>query len=389
LAERRPVSKRIGQRLIHPDRNSMVSAVEFSEDGARIIGSTYPENNVQIWDADTGKQLLLINTPREYKSSDKFWEVTEDFSKMYTWVETRGDFERLKKDGKDGIKIAYPESGIQVWNLENGDLIEKIQADPPNQVRYLSISPNGKYMFSFENMSGTFFGDRKTIQRMMNVATGEWSTLDDGQTFNLVIDKHEKQIADFVNDDTQYTIGISLKEFPSFQEMQTINLPPGIHRGNSIRFTEDNKHVLAEFRTYERKNIWNKWKTTGAEVLDQIVSAIGSRHTLSAQSETGYQLVRSRKCISCHLPNLQSTKRAPDLCDVIESPGVDGIAATLQNGRISRGMPQFELNADEQKAVISFLHWMHNNRAEIRSEFVAISVQNAENARIPWFEYDK
>jgi nitric oxide reductase subunit C len=126
-----------------------------------------------------------------------------------------------------------------------------------------------------------------------------------------------------------------------------------------------------------------------AQVLDQIVSAIGRGNTLSAQSETGYQLFRSRKCISCHLPNLQSTKRAPDLCDVIESPGAAGIAVTLQKGRIGRGMPQFELNADEQKAVISFLQWMHNNRDEIRSKFVAISVENAENAGIPWFEYDR
>jgi len=110
------------------------------------------------------------------------------------------------------------------------------------------------------------------------VATGEWSTLDDGQTFNLVIDKHEKQIADFVNDDTQYTIGISLKEFPSFQEMQTINLPPGIHRGNSIRFTEDNKHVLAEFRTYERKNIWNKWKTTIVCIELETGNIVGQYH---------------------------------------------------------------------------------------------------------------
>jgi len=125
------------------------------------------------------------------------------------------------------------------------------------------------------------------------------------------------------------------------------------------------------------------------EVLHQIVEEIGSQRPLTVHEVAGFQLINEGKCIGCHLPNLQSTKRAPDLCDVIVSPGADGIAATLLNGRVGRGMPQFDMDEGEQQTVISFLRWMHDHRIAIRSKFLKLSVQAAENARIPWFEYSE
>jgi len=125
------------------------------------------------------------------------------------------------------------------------------------------------------------------------------------------------------------------------------------------------------------------------EVFSQLVEKIAAEEPMLNAPINGYQLVQDRKCIGCHLPNLMSTQQAPDLCDVIVSPGVDGITATLRQGRIARGMPQFELTADEQAAIVAFLRWMHEHRDVIQSEFKALAMEHAQSARIPWFEYDK
>lgn len=125
------------------------------------------------------------------------------------------------------------------------------------------------------------------------------------------------------------------------------------------------------------------------EILDQVVRETGTEYPLSDSAETGYRLIQSRKCIGCHLPNLQSTKRAPNLCELIATPGRAGIIETLRIGRVSRGMPQFELNSDETNAILSFLGWMMANRTEIETRFQTISNENADAARVPWFEYNE
>ena len=96
----------------------------------------------------------------------------------------------------------------------------------------------------------------------MNLETGEWTVLSDG-VLNPVVDHSEKRAAGFVHDESgMYVTGISVMEFPSFQEIRRLELPPGAHDSWGIHFTDDNEHLIVDVRTYERKGEFNKWKTT-------------------------------------------------------------------------------------------------------------------------------
>ena len=262
LADRQPVSSRIGERLIHSDRDSIVTEVEFSADGMRIVGSTRPTNNIQIWDSITGKQLLLIDTPNVGDGS-KFWSVNEEFSKMLTWVRGRSEIERLEMDGRTGFNIAYPESRIQVWDMQNGNLIDEIQADPPSQIMSLIMSPNGKYTLSFERSPGVYFdNDQKRICRLTNVATGEGRLLNEELSSPFAMDEDGQRTAFFVTDKSKrYSTKISVNDLPTSKRISNLELPPGIHIGYSLKFSDDNKHLLAGFHTYSRKND-SKWRST-------------------------------------------------------------------------------------------------------------------------------
>jgi len=44
--------------------------------------------------------------------------------------------------------------------------------------------------------------------------------------------------------------------------IKQFDLPPGVHTGNSLNFSEDGSHIYFEYRTYQEKGNWNNWSTT-------------------------------------------------------------------------------------------------------------------------------
>ncbi len=263
LATRRPISKRIGLRLVHPDHRDRVLGIQFSSDDTKIVANTYPKNTIQIWDVRTGQQLVTIETPDEDKSGQDICIPTADFSKLYTWVSTRGIDERVKVDGQYGIKAEYPESRIQVWQTIDGKLLEEIQSSPAGMITSLSQTPDKKYLCLFGNQSGTWVGNPPCIRRFLDLANNQWKDfpdLHDWPTFSC----DSQMVAFFENSETdeRYVKSISVSHFPSFKKLTRITLPDGFHAGNELTFSESKRFIIAEFRTYARQNILNKWNTS-------------------------------------------------------------------------------------------------------------------------------
>ena len=265
LAKRRPISKRIGLRLVHPDHKDAVFAIKFSSDDSKVLANTMPKNTIQIWDARTGRQLVAIDTPDEVKGVENFIVPTEDFSRLYTYVATRGKVERIKVDDTYGNKYEYPESRIQVWRTSDGKLLEEIRSSPPGRIGYLLQTPDKKYLFSRTMKSGTWTGQPPVVGRFLDLANHQWKDLP--ESFDFPVFSNDSQLMAFfigLEPEEEYDNLISLSHFPSFEELNKINLPDGVHLGSTLIFSDSNRYLIADYRTYERKNIWNKWKTNVA-----------------------------------------------------------------------------------------------------------------------------
>ena len=207
------------------------------------------------------EQLVTIDTPEESKSTREFWLPSTDFERVYSWYESRPDFEKVKVEGRDARKLSYPNSAIQVWSLTTGELIEPNLDKSENMVRHLQMTPDKKWLSSYEVLAGTFERDQPVVQRLLNLESNEWTTIPEVSA-RMVFSNNSQMIAAYELDESKrYSKSVVLLEVPSMQKLKTIELPEGVHSGNELQFLEDDEYLMVEYRTYDRKNVWNKWKT--------------------------------------------------------------------------------------------------------------------------------
>ncbi len=123
-------------------------------------------------------------------------------------------------------------------------------------------------------------------------------------------------------------------------------------------------------------------------LLDQFIEDLSQQVPLSPSAQLGRKVFKEKKCITCHLPNLQNTAQGPDLCQALERLGNDGITATIRNGRLAAGMPAFDLTSTEEQGICAFFGWLKANSKGLAANFKSAQ-ESGDTSRLPWFEYSK
>lgn len=122
------------------------------------------------------------------------------------------------------------------------------------------------------------------------------------------------------------------------------------------------------------------------KLFENLVNRTFQHQPRSKEASTGRDIVFSRGCINCHLPN-DKTLRASDLTQVTKTFKKDDVLRVLTDG-VPGKIPAFKLSDKERNAVYSFLSLLHQNAAKIRKGFQATRVNHSSaNISIPWFEY--
>lgn len=125
------------------------------------------------------------------------------------------------------------------------------------------------------------------------------------------------------------------------------------------------------------------------ELLDHLVTKVTERgDPLTDAEQTGLRVMRREKCVACHLPNLSSPVRAPDLTKAIEKHGSDKVLAILAEGVPGTTMPKFAFPPSEREGVVALLRWL-SAHADAAERVFEVTRPGAGAARsIPWFEFD-
>ncbi len=155
----------------------------------------------------------------------------------------------------------------------------------------------------------------------------------------------------------------------------------------------EDRGALAAF--FEELNLTGEGQARAAEVvaprelLDSTFREAGDEPP-SPLEEQGLELLLSKNCIDCHLPNRASAYRAPDLALAASKHGRDGLAAIFAAGVPGKQMPPFPFTQAETDAVHAALARLERHGAAVDASF-ARAAQAAEGALfdLPWFEYPR
>jgi len=148
------VSSRLVRSLVHPDRSANLPVVRFDPAGRRLFAAGYPSGVVQVWDAESGKELRRVETPRGYRGTYDYVYLSPDWKTIYVPAERRR-VTRIGEGDEDRVRIEFG-GELQAWDLTTGEPVPPIKPSADGRsvlVGYLS--PAGDRILTVERPSYT------------------------------------------------------------------------------------------------------------------------------------------------------------------------------------------------------------------------------------------
>jgi WD40 repeat protein len=309
--------------LIHPNRTSTLSDIDFSPDGKRLIASDYPGGLVVVWDVATGKELMKIETGYGYRASGVFL-LSPDWQTLFV---SRGKRHAVSvEQGGKRLRRWKMDGDVRAFDVATGQLRRTYKHEPPRNILRMRLSPDGSRFLTFEELPGTSeLGPRQAVS-LWDVQTGQCHTLptgqqavnfspdgrtlafaavdEDGYTHALKLldlatgreklsipikDKYRSssygpQAVGFspdgrtlglaAMDDDGYTHALELFDLATGREKVSISIKDKNVWCGFPDFSPDGRVMVGNYRVFERAKKWNKSQTwlkwwdpaTGAEV---------------------------------------------------------------------------------------------------------------------------
>jgi WD40 repeat protein len=169
------VSLRLKGSLIHANRQSQIVGIRYSADGKRLIAGDYPGGVVQLWDVESGRQLVKIETGYGYRSTDDYFFLSPDWKSVHTWREKRIPT-RIEKDEKRIIHWKF-EGEIRGWDLASGEPQNTLRQTPMRGIRWMTMSPDGSTFLVLEELPGDADGAPRMVCTLVDAKSGEFREL--------------------------------------------------------------------------------------------------------------------------------------------------------------------------------------------------------------------
>jgi WD40 repeat protein len=214
------ISKRLKQELIHPNRNGNIWEIRFSPDGKRLLAGDYPGGVVVVWDLATGKELTAIETGYGLRGSAEYCLVSPDWSFLFVPREKR-KYEHLEKDGKRLIRWEF-DGEVRAWDLNTGQLKRTYKHQPPRNIRFMMLSPDGRKFVTYDQLPGVYEREAKSALSIWDVRSGEHEQLPEGLAIFGRFSPDGRTLATTVVDQDGNTQAIKLFDIDTGKEKLSI-----------------------------------------------------------------------------------------------------------------------------------------------------------------------
>ena len=244
-------------RRLETEESGVVRSVAFSRD-ARYVLTTTDSTIARLWDTATGLQVA------EYEHGDRVYstELSPDGRRVVTCgsglavvhdtltgteirrfdLDPWGPSAQFTPDGDRLVVKGLVKGTIHVWDIENGQEVQRIVHPFPGDGTFFALSPDGRQL-----LTGSFYDD---TARLWDIASGEellqfepgpprlWlSTLEFSPNGKLVITAYQTE------DGPALDIPAILWDATTGRELRQLQGPPGV--GTFADFSPDGRFVLS------------------------------------------------------------------------------------------------------------------------------------------------
>jgi WD40 repeat protein len=235
-----PVSRRLLRSLPHPDRTVSLPIVAFTPAGQLIV-SGYPSGVVQVFDPTAGKELRTIETPRGYRGSFNYLQLSRDCRTLFVALDD-SKFEPIHGEDRKTYYRRY-NGETRVYDVGSGAQKESLKVGPRRGVALLAVSPDGTRVATMEFTSGLSKDfDKLRAIYLWDVTTRKAVKLRDGYG-DLRFSPDGKTVLVTVNDYTRKTGVMYAYSVDTAREAGKVESKEGLWPG--FVFSRDGKQTAA------------------------------------------------------------------------------------------------------------------------------------------------
>jgi WD40 repeat protein len=250
------LSARLKGELIHPNRTSTLSGVQFSPDGRRLIAGDYPGGVVTLWDVATSEQLSTIEADYASRGSTEYFFLSPDWRTLFVPREKR-KYEMVERDGKRLIHWEM-DGNVRAWDLATGRLRRTYKHQPARSNRHMELSPDGRTFVTFEELPGLSDPAPKRGVTLWDVSTGQLRPLPDGLGWHVKYSPDGRTIATTAVDAGNHATALKLLDVTTGREKWSIPVADKNTHVYVTGFTPDGRVMVGDYRVYEDTKKYDK-----------------------------------------------------------------------------------------------------------------------------------
>jgi WD40 repeat protein len=243
-----PVSPRLKAKLVHPARKGTMAEVAYSPDGKRIVAGDYPGGVVQFWDAESGKEVVKIDTGYGYHASDPYFSLSPDWGALFS--SRRGEVTRtsFEKDGKKLGRWRF-DADVRAWDVVAGKLRRPFKHSPPRGISWMKLSPDGRSFVTFDQVPGEFELHPPLAISLWDVETGRSQELGRDLVPEAVFTPDGQTVAVQAQNEKRVVTAVKLFDVPTARERLSIPITEkNVQRVGWMLMSPDGRQLVAQLR---------------------------------------------------------------------------------------------------------------------------------------------
>lgn len=254
-----PVSPRLKGELQHPNRKGVLFGLRYSPDGKRIIAGDYPGGVIQVWDAETGKQLTKLDTGYGRRPTTNYFFLTPDWSTLFV-SRAKRKATRVEKEGKQMFRWEC-DGDVRAWDLSSGELRETFKHDPPRSILAMNLSPDGSRFITGDELSGVFERRAPLAMSLWDAVNKVQRTLPGKLEVHGVFSPDSTRFSITCVDDDGYTTAVNVLDAATAREDLSIPITEPFTQAGVFGFTPDGRLLVGATQTYPARNNYESWES--------------------------------------------------------------------------------------------------------------------------------